>query len=98
VPAATLATLRSASRTIGTDATDTSVRVATAFVPPSGARFSLATATGYVAALAAAQGAPLLVVGTTLAPAIRLLLQRGVSTLLVTPGVSSTVAVLARRA
>jgi SpoIID/LytB domain protein len=98
VPATVLATLRLPTRYIGTDATETSARVATAFVAPAGARMSLATATGYVAALAAAQNAPVLVVGATLAAGTKTLLQRGVSTLVVTPGVSSTVATLARRA
>jgi hypothetical protein len=59
---------------------------------------SLATATGYVAALAAAPSSPVLVVGTTLAAGTKTLLQRGVSTLVLTPGVTSTVATLARRA
>jgi hypothetical protein len=98
VPATVLATLRLPTRYIGTDATDTSTRVAAAFVAPAGARMSLATATGYVAALAAAQNAPVLVVGTSLAAGTKTLLQRGVSTLVVTPGVSSAIAVLARRA
>lgn len=98
VPAGVLATLRLPTRYIGTDATDTSARVATAFVAPAGARMSLATATGYVAALAAAPGSPVLVVGTALAAGTKTLLQRGVSTLVVTPGVTSTVATLARRA
>ena len=98
VPAAVLATLRLPTRYVGVDATDTSARVATAFVAPAGARMSLATATGFVAALAAAPNAPVLVVGTTLAAGTKTLLQRGVSTLLVTPGVTSTVATLARRA
>jgi SpoIID/LytB domain protein len=98
VPATVLATLRLPTRYIGTDATDTSTRVAAAFVAPAGSRMSLVTATGYVAALAAAQNAPVLVVGTALAAGTRTLLQRGVSTLVVTPGVSSTVAALARRA
>jgi SpoIID/LytB domain protein len=98
IPAATAGTLRGWNRIAGTDATDTSVRVATAFVAPSGARVSLATATGCVAALAATQSAALLVVGTTLSPATLQLLQRGVSTLVVTPGVTSALAVQARRA
>jgi hypothetical protein len=98
VPATVLATLRLPTRYIGTDATDTSTRVATAFVAPAGARMSLATATGYVAALAAAPSSPVLVVGSTLAAATKTLLQRGVSTLVVTPGVASTVTTLARRA
>jgi SpoIID/LytB domain protein len=98
VPATVLATLRLPTRYIGTDATDTSARVATVFVAPSGSRMSLATATGYVAALAAAPTSAVLVVGTALATGTKTLLQRGVSTLVVTPGVTSTVSTLARRA
>jgi SpoIID/LytB domain protein len=98
IPAATAGTLRGWNRIAGTDATNTSVRVATAFVALSGARVSLATSTGYLAALAAAQNAPLLVIGTTLTPATLQLLQRGVSTLVVTPGITAALAVQARRA
>jgi SpoIID/LytB domain protein len=98
VPATVLATLRLPTRYTGTDATDTSVRVATAFVAPSGVQMSLATATGYVAALAAAQSSAVLVVGATLAAGTITLLQRGVSTLVVTPGVTPGVVTLARRA
>jgi len=98
IPAATAGTLRGWNRIAGTDATDTSVKVAAAFVAPSGARVSLATSAGSLAALAAAQGSPVLVVGTTLTPATLQFLQRGVSTLVVTPGISAALAEQARRA
>jgi hypothetical protein len=93
-----LLTLPKGWRLAGLDAVETSVKVATYLGITRTSRTALMSATGSVTTMAMSAGSPVLVVGTSLAATTRLVLQKGVVSLAVAPGVAAAVVLAARRA
>jgi SpoIID/LytB domain protein len=98
IPDSVIARWRGTARVSGTNPVDYASRVLATLGPVRPLRVVLTTYANSTNALLAAPGAPLVVVTTTLPAAAKALLQRGVTTISVTAGVSAAVVQDARRA